>query len=231
MLHWGLPTPSDTAATERSEQHAEELRAEHPGRIILRVDRTDPSKNILRGFLAYRRMFELHPELIGQVTFLALLQPRRQDVDEYVRYRDAIEATVATVNAALATPTWRPIDLRFEENLALAVAAYSMFDVLLVNAVADGMNLVAKEALLVNERDGVLVLSENTGAHAELGAIALTIQPFDIEDQADALHEALTMDAASRHARHDAGVEIVRTNSPAKWLSRQLADIDELAFP
>lgn len=216
------------AETPEAERYEREFTASRRDHVVLRVDRADPAKNILRGFRAYARLLELHRELLGHITFVALLQPSRQDVAEYVEYREAIETLVAEVNARFGDEAWQPIDLRIEENLAQAVAAYRVFDVLVVNAVADGMNLVAKEALVVNQRDGVLALSETTGAHAELGAIAITLHPFDIEQQADALWRALTMPAADRRARHRAGVEIVRTNNVTKWLAHQLADVRAL---
>jgi trehalose 6-phosphate synthase len=218
----------ELAATPETERHEQALRATRRRHLILRVDRTDPAKNILRGFLAYERLLELHPELHGEVTFLALLQPSRQDVREYAQYCAAIETIAHHVNGRFGTSGWQPIDLRIEENLPQAVAAYKQFDVLIVNGVADGMNLVAKEALVVNERDGVLALSESTGAHEELGAVALTLAPFDIEQQANALWDALTMPAEERAKRHAAGVEIVQTNNVAKWLTHQLADIHAL---
>ena len=193
--------------------------------LVLRVDRTDPSKNIVRGFEAFATMLEDHPELAGRVSFLALLQPSRQDVPEYADYLAEIGATVAKVNAAHGADGWAPIDLRLVEDLALAVAAYSVCDVLIVNALADGMNLVAKEAVVVNRRDGVLALSENTGAHQELGAFAVTLHPFDIQQQADALYAALTMDPALRRARREAAASVVRENDIAKWLVAQLADL------
>ena len=201
------------------------------GQLIVRVDRTDPSKNIVRGFKAYARMLEKHPELIGNVDFLALLQPSRQDVPQYEAYLDKIHETVDAVNRRFATDAWQPIDLRLADDLPAAIAAYSMFDVLIANPVFDGMNLVAKEALLVNERGGVLALSENVGAHSELGAIAVTLHPFDIEQQADALYEALTMPSDERHARHEVGAAIVRTNDVQKWLRRQLSDIELMRAP
>ena len=208
--------------------HTTALTMSRRDKLILRVDREDPSKNILRGFRAFERMLELHPELTGNVTFLALLQPTRRDVDEYRQYHDDIVHLVDAINARWRTNAWSPIDLRIADNLPLAVAAYLQFDVLMVNAVADGMNLVAKEALIVNECDGVLALSENTGAYEELGAIAVMLQPFDIEQQADGLWHALTMEPKERRMRHDAGVEIVETNNVAKWLSHQLQDIRNL---
>ena len=170
---------------------------------MLRVDRTDPSKNIVRGFVAYELMLEEHPELHGEVVFLALLQPSRQDVQEYADYLTEIGAAATRVNARFGTGDWQPVDLRLASDMPLAAAAYRRCDVLVVNAVADGMNLVAKEAVVVNEHDMVLALSEATGAHGELGRFALTLHPFDVGQQADALHEALTMPrrAAARPAR------------------------------
>ncbi len=215
------------ATPEAATRHAE-LAAGRPEKIVLRVDRTDPSKNIVRGFHAFARMLEEHPEMCGRVTFLALLQPSRQDVRQYADYLREIHATVDAINARFATSSWLPIDLRLGDDLPLTIAAYGSFDVLMVNPVFDGMNLVAKEALLVNESAGVLMLSENAGAHAELGAIALTLHPFDIEQQASALWDGLTMPLEERQARQEIGAEIVRTNDVQKWLQRQLDDIDLL---
>ena len=199
--------------------------------LVLRVDRTDPSKNIVRGFEAFATMLEDHPELAGKVSFLALLQPSRQDVPEYADYLAEIGATVAKVNAAHGAEGWAPIDLRLAEDLPLAVAAYGVCDVLMVNALADGMNLVAKEAVVVNRRDGVLALSENTGAHQELGAFAVTLHPFDIQQQADALHAALTMDRDLRRARREAAARVVEENDIAKWLTAQLSDLGVVPRP
>ena len=118
-----------------------------------------------------------------------------------------------------------PIDLRIESNMARAVAAYKHYDVLMVNAIYDGMNLVAKEGPLINERDGVMILSENTGAHEELGSFALSVNPFDIENQAQAIHQALTMPISERRERLEHIKRIVRENDIEKWLSAQQTDI------
>jgi trehalose 6-phosphate synthase len=216
---------SRLAASRQSRAAWRDLVASRPEHLVLRVDRTDPSKNVVRGFCAYERLLERRPDLLGAVTFLALLQPSRQDVPAYARYLDAIRRTVARVNARFATATWTPIDLRLVDDLALAVAAYRCFDVLFVNSVHDGMNLVAKEGLLVNERDGVLALSANAGAHDELGAVAVTLDPLDVDQQAEALGRALGMSALERRRRHDVGVAIVESNDVGKWLARQLRDI------
>jgi trehalose 6-phosphate synthase len=216
------------AASDEVAEHADALTetfCREDRQLILRVDRTDPSKNIVRGFEAFATMLEDHPELAGRVSFLALLQPSRQDVPEYADYLTEIGGAVARVNAAHGSEGWEPVDLRLVDDLALAVAAYSVCDVLMVNALADGMNLVAKESAVVNRRDGVLALSENTGAHQELGAFAVTLHPFDIQQQADALHQALTMDQGLRRARRQAAATVVEENDIAKWLDAQLTDL------
>ncbi|MBV8159591.1 MAG: trehalose-6-phosphate synthase, partial [Acidimicrobiia bacterium] len=181
--------------------YEELLRSRRREHLIVRVDRTDLSKNILRGFKAYDVLLQDHPELRGRVTFLAHLQPSRQDVPEYVEYVDQIKRLVADVNLKHGTTEWQPIDLQLGDDFAQALAAYKQFDVLLVNSIYDGMNLVAKEGVLVNERNGVLVLSENTGVHDELGAFALTVNPFDIGEQAETLYRALTMAPEEKRAR------------------------------
>jgi trehalose 6-phosphate synthase len=197
-------------------------------RLIVRVDRTDLSKNILRGFLAYDRMLDKHPDLAGRVTFLSLLQPSRQDVAEYAEYTEGILRLAADINLKHGNVEWQPIDLRMEDNFAQAVAAYRVFDVLFVNPVADGLNLVAKEGVLLNDRNGVLVLSEHAGVHDEIGAHAVSVHPVDIEQQADALYEALFMDPAERRRRHEASVEIIRRNGLAEWFEMQARDISAL---
>jgi len=202
-----------------------ELRARRRDHLLLRVDRTDPSKNIVRGFMAYDLLLRDHPELAEGITFLALLQPSRLDVPEYAAYVERIRATVDEVNDRHGNGRWQPVELHLEDNFELAVAAYKQFDVLMVNAMFDGMNLVAKESIVVNRRDGVLALSENTGAHEELGAFAVTLHPFDLQQQADALYEALTMPAQQRRDRREACVKVVQQNDVTKWLQMQLADI------
>jgi trehalose 6-phosphate synthase len=193
--------------------------------LIVRVDRTDPSKNIVRGFLAFEQLLDDHPELVGKVRFLAFLQPSRQDVPEYAAYVGEIGSVVARVNAKYTRRGQAPIDLRLHEDFATAVAAYTLCDVVLVNSIADGMNLVAKEAVSVSEHNAVLALSESTGAHEELGAFAVTLYPFDVQQQADALYEALTMPATLRRERREAAASIVAANDVTKWLDVQLDDL------
>jgi trehalose 6-phosphate synthase len=218
------------AETEEVEQHRRAIERDllaHDRQLIVRVDRTDPSKNIVRGFRAFGQLLQDHPELVGRVGFLAMLQPSRLDVPEYAEYLGRIGSTVAEVNARYVHEGREPIDLRFQENLPFAVAAYSLCDVLLVNAVADGMNLVVKETAVTSRRDAVLVLSEKTGAYEELGPMAVTAVPFDIQQQADALYEALTMDRDTRRERIQAARALVHEHDVGAWLDAQLADLTE----
>jgi trehalose 6-phosphate synthase len=198
-------------------------RREH---LILRVDRADLSKNVLRGFAAFDLFLEQHPEFREEVTFIAHLIPSRQDVDEYAEYLEKIEALVAVVNHRHGTTDWMPIDLRLRENLEEAIACYKHYDLLIVNAMFDGMNLVAKEGPLVNERHGVSLLSENTGAHEELGEFSLSVNPFDVQEQADAIHRALTMSAEARSWRAEGLKRIIRERDPGDWVDDQLRDIE-----
>jgi trehalose 6-phosphate synthase len=204
-----------------------ELSASRPEFLILRVDRTDPSKNVVRGFRAFELFLDAHPELHGRVGMLALLDPSRQDIPEYAEYLGAIQRAARAVNDRFQLEGWTPIDLRIEDNFLLSVAAYKQYDALLVNAIYDGLNLVAKEAPIVNERDGVLILSENAGAHEELGPWALSVNPFDVEAQAKAIEQAIEMSAEERRARIESIREHVRSHDIGAWLETQLADLDE----
>ena len=203
-----------------------EIVGERSERLVVRVDRTDPSKNVVRGFRAFELYLDAHPEMHGRVSMLALLDPSRQDIPEYAEYLGAIQRAARAVNDRFQQDGWRPLELQIQDNFPQAVAAYKQFDVLLVNAIFDGMNLVAKEAPLVNTRDGVLILSENTGAHEELGPWALTVNPFDVAGQAEAIHEALAMGSDERRARLDSICEHVRSHDIAAWIEGQLAELD-----
>lgn len=196
--------------------------------LILRVDRADLSKNVLRGFTAFDTFLTQHPEFREEVTFIAHLQPSRQDVPEYAEYLERIEALVAVVNHRHGTTDWMPIDLKIYENFHDAVARYKHFDLLMVNAIFDGMNLVAKEAPAVNTRDGVLMLSENTGSHQELADCVLSVNPFDIQEQAETIYRALTMDPEERRVRAERLKEIIFSRNPGDWVDEQLRDIAEL---
>ena len=207
------------------------ISATRPELLIVRVDRTDLSKNVLRGFHAFALLLERHPELVGRVGMLALLNSSRLDLPEYIEYVAAIEREARTLNDRFATESWAPVDLQIRDNFPQAIAAYKQFDVLLVNPIFDGMNLVAKEASLVNKRDGVVVLSENAGAHEELSEWTLNVNPFDIEGQAEALYDALTMPPPERRRRIEALAQYVREHDVEAWSRRQLDDLDRFTRP
>ncbi len=177
------PLPIDSGAVQavasrpRVHEFEGELLRRRRDHLILRVDRADLSKNVLRGFSAFDVFLEQHPEFRERVTFIAQLMPSRTDVPEYAEYLERIEAVVAVVNHRHGSPDWMPIQLKLRDDLEEAVAAYKHYDVLMVNAMFDGMNLVAKEGPMVNERAGVSLLSENTGAHEELGRVRALGQP------------------------------------------------------
>jgi trehalose 6-phosphate synthase len=161
-----------------------------------------------------------------RVSLLALLDPSRQDIPEYVEYLASIEREARGVNQRFQRDGWVPVDLQIADNFAQSIAAYKQYDALLVNPVFDGLNLVSKEAPLVNERDGVLILSENAGSHEQLGEWALTVNPFDVYGQAEAIDAALTMDAGERQRRAEAIRGCVREQDLAAWTAAQLADLD-----
>ena len=217
----------EVAESERVLELEQEIVAERPEFLILRVDRTDLSKNVVRGFRAYELYLEAHPEMHGRGGMVARRDPAPPDLPQYTEYLAAIQRAARTVNDRFQRPGWLPLDLRIEDNFPQAVAAYKQFDALLVNAIFDGMNLIAKEAPLVNARDGVLMLSENAGAHEELGEWAITVNPFDVAGQAEAIHEALTMDAGERERRSKAIKAYVREHDIGAWIDAQLRDLDE----
>jgi trehalose 6-phosphate synthase len=192
--------------------------------LILRVDRIEPSKNNLRGLQAFSTLLEKYPEHIGKVQMLALLVPSRMKVGAYQEYLREIMAEAGLINAKYSDPFWEPVRIVLGDNYRRAIAAMQLYDVLLVNPIADGMNLVAKEGVLVNNRDGVLLLSEYAGAFYELGEQALTVSPFDVYGTAEAMHQALTMTPAERRKRADILREIVTQADVREWFSAQVDD-------
>ena len=214
------------AAGDGVRERREELLAERPEILVLRVDRTDPSKNAVRGFEAFGRLLERRPDLHGRAVLLALLDPSRQEIPEYVAYRDATEQMAAVVNERFGRPGWTPIRLDVRDDFLASVAAYTEYDVLLVNPVMDGLNLVAKEGPLVNARDGVLVLSRNAGAYAELADWALGVDPLDVDEQADALARAIGLPADERRERLAGIRRRVEAHDVDAWAAREQAELE-----
>ena len=230
VRHYPLPISASsfrkTAQRPAVHEYEREVLRRRREHLILRVDRADLSKNVLRGFTAFDLFLDQHPEFREKVTFVAQMMPSRQDVPEYAEYLEKIEALVAVVNHRHGTTDWMPIDLHLVDNVEQAIARYKHYDLLMVNAMFDGMNLVAKEGPLVNERHGVSLLSENTDAHEELGEFALSVNPFDVQEQADAIHRALTMSAEERSWRAEGLKKIISSRDPGDWVDDQLEDID-----
>jgi trehalose 6-phosphate synthase len=205
------------------------LLEQYGGRLlILRIDRIEPSKNIVRGFLAFDELLELHPEYRGKVQFLALMVPSRMEVEEYQSYLNELMGAAGQVNAKYGDSTWEPVRVVVGENYQRAVAALQLYDVLLVNSIADGMNLVAKEGPVVNQQQGVLVLSERTGARQQLESGALVIPPLDVSATAMAMHQALIMPAEERRDRAERLKNMIEGNDIVDWLCRQLEEIVKL---
>ncbi len=227
------PISVDTAAVRRA-AYSKEARSHDrylPNHwnefTVLRVDRAEPSKNIVRGFQAFDRFLEAHEEFQGRVNFVAITVPSRMDVEEYQDYLDDVSAVVGRINAKYANVEtgWQPIHMIMGENYPRALAAMKWYDVLLVNSIIDGMNLVAKEGALLNERNGVLILSEGAGAAIQMGDDAIMVAPADIEGTADAIYQALTMPLAERRHHADRLRRTVEDDDVAEWFRHQLDDI------
>jgi len=191
-------------------------------KLIVRVDRIELSKNVLRGLWAYDELLDTRPQWRGKVVLVTIAYPSREGLAEYLAYRSEIEHTAARLNERWGDANWEPVMLSVADDRARSLGALRAYDVLLVNPVRDGMNLVAKEGPLVNGRDGVLVLSREAGAMDELADAAIGINPFDITETAHAMERALSMDDAERARRADALRQAVRATPAASWLARQL---------
>lgn len=197
-------------------------------KTIIRVDRIEPTKNIVRGFQAYAQMLDEHPELRGVVKFLAFLVPSRQSVPEYKRYYAEVFKTIEEINQHYGTDEWAPIQAFSGNDRTQALAAMQYYDVLLVNPIIDGMNLVAKEGPIVNQRSGVLVLSRTAGAFQQLGKASIPTSPTDVAETAQALYKALTMPSDDRRIKAALARQIVERQDLNAWLQRQITDINEL---
>ncbi|CAL2057067.1 MULTISPECIES: alpha,alpha-trehalose-phosphate synthase (UDP-forming) [Streptomyces] len=196
-------------------------------RTIVRVDRTELSKNIVRGLLAYRQLLDEHPEWREKVVHVAFAYPSRQDLAVYRDYTAQVRRVAEEINSAYGTPGWIPVVLHVKDDFARSLAAYRLADVALVNPIRDGMNLVAKEVPVVSDEGCVLVLSREAGAHEEMGEDALTVNPYDITGTAETLHTALTMPAAERAERSKRLAAAGTALPPARWFLDQLHALDD----
>jgi trehalose 6-phosphate synthase len=186
--------------------------------VILRTDRMEPSKNIVRGFLAFDRLLEARPGLRERVVFVAMVYPSRQGLAEYLAYANEVEQAAARVNERWATRDWTPVILDDRDDFARSVAGLQRYDALLVNPLRDGLNLVAKEGPVCNRRDGVLCLSREAGAYDEMKAAAIPVHPYDIEQTASALDTALSMPLDERAEVASRLRALAAARTPADWL-------------
>ena len=221
------PDPDDMAGAAASDACAREF-AELDAAVgdrafVVRVDRIELSKNLLRGFAAFEDMLERRPEWRERVVFGAYCYPSREGLPEYLAYRQEVETVVRTINERWSTPSWTPILFDPSDNFPRSVAALRRADVFLVNPIRDGLNLVAMEGPMVNERDAVLLLSPEAGSWDQMAGVARAVQPYDVSGTADALAGALAAEPAERaeHAAATRAVALART--PATWLAEQLA--------
>lgn len=220
------PDADDLTATRDSDACARagaDLEARVGSRaVIARSERIELSKNLVRGFLAFDTLLERHPEWRNEVVFVASVYPSREAVPAYAAYRRSVEDTVAQINERWATGSWTPILLDTEDHFPTTVATLARADVVLVNPIRDGLNLVASEAMLINQRDALLALSPQAGVHELLGEAATPVHPYDLVQTAEALHDLLVMPVAERRATAAGLRMLAAARTPADWLADQL---------
>ena len=213
------------AQSPQVENYRQQMQPLLSQQTIVRVDRSEPSKNIVRGLRACELLLERYPDLRGKVSLLQFLVPSRSDLGVYQTYTDEVFEIIDSINDQFGDGNWQPIHVFYENNYAQAIAGMSLYDVLLVNPIIDGMNLVSKEGPLVNKEDGVLILSELAGSYEQLSEYALTICPTDLEGSVRALHQALTMPLDERRRRAAALKRLIQEEDITFWLERQLRDL------
>ena len=215
---------SNSPEVTRHEQHLLSLYGQNNRKVIVRVDRKDPSKNIAAGFRAFSKLLEQQSDLLGKVVFLAFLLPPDANLPDYERCHEEIDHEVQTVNQRFGRSDWRPVTVFHQHSHHHAVAGLRLYDVLLVNSLMEGMNLVAKEGPVVNTRDGVTVLSETVGACHQLRKGVLSVDPTDEEGTAAAMHAALIMPKKERKHRISIINASVKQENSAHWFSNQIRD-------
>jgi len=213
------------AQSDEVKRYKDQLRTRMTGQTIVRVDRSEPSKNVVRGLRVIELLLERYPEYRGKLTVFQFLVPSRSELGVYQTYTDEIFEAIDSINDEYGDVDWQPIHTFYENNYAQAIAGMSLYDVLFVNPLIDGMNLVSKEGPLVNENDGVLVLSELAGSYEQLSEYALGVTPTDLEGSVRALRQALTMPPDERRLRASALKRQVQEEDITYWLERQLRDL------
>jgi trehalose 6-phosphate synthase len=212
-----IDSPEGRAALEALETHLGDRL------LLLRSDRVEPSKNIVRGFLAFDRLLDRAPEWRERVVFVAMLNESRQGLPEYQAYREEVEQAADRVNERWGRSDWEPVVMDLRDDFPRSVAGYARYDALLVNPLKDGLNLVAKEGPMVNRRDGVVCLSPEAGAYDELAPAVLEAHPYDLDQTASALHTALSMPSDARREQAARLRDLASVHTPASWLQAQIS--------
>ncbi|MSP79425.1 MAG: trehalose-6-phosphate synthase [Dehalococcoidia bacterium] len=217
------------ANSPRAQEYEKRMETTITERLIVRVDRAEPNKNVVRGFRAYQLMLQRHPELLGNVKFLAFLAPSRTHIKQYERYLQEIDEVIRDINRSFGKPDWQPIQAFYENNYVQAIAGLRLCDALLVNPVNDGTSLVAKEGPIVSSKKMVLVLSEGSATYDQLKDVALTVSPADIEGTSKALYQAISMSQDERDRRFKALLAKIEQEDALWWLGTQFEDIKALS--
>ncbi|HVF52420.1 MAG TPA: trehalose-6-phosphate synthase [Actinomycetota bacterium] len=212
----------DEAARPEARAWSERFKSESPGQLLVRADRCEPSKNIIRGFQAFSRLLERREDLRTTTRFIACVYPSRQSMGEYQRYAAEVIAAADRVNALFPGS----VQLFSDDDFSRTLGALRVYDALIVNPIMDGMNLVSKEGACINERDGALILSTGAGSFDELGSHSIAIrEPLDIDETSVAIEQALSMPAALRSERAASLRSIVTESTPREWIDAQLHDL------
>lgn len=184
--------------------------------------RSEQTKNLERVLEAIVLLLTAHPEMRRQLQLHLQVIPTRQHLKRYRDYLVRIQKMVHAINAEHGEDGWRPIRAWYEDDRDLGVAQFRDYDVMIVNPLADGRNLIALEAVALNERGGVLILSTEAGVYEDLGEHAIGIDPFDVEDLARAMFQALTMAPDERHLRSVGLKQRATARTPADWFTDQV---------
>ena len=214
------------AESSRAKEYENKLIDLLTEKTIVRIDRIEPSKNILRGFRAYRLLLERNPEMSGKVTFLAFLVPSRTHIRQYQRYLQEVEELVSEINDSFGKPGWKPIVAFYDNNYTQAMAAMKFYDVLLVNPIMDGMNLVSKEGPIVNTKSGVLILSETAGSYDQLKDGVLPVSAADIEGTYRALCQALELPHEKRKEFEEMLRDNIAREDVIDWVQKLFFDLN-----
>lgn len=222
----GIKKLANSKEVSKKENLIKKIKADYF--LFYRTDRADLSKNIIRGFKAYELFLHKYPQYHGKVKFLTTGKPTRQQIREYNDYYYDIVDIIEEINIKYGTDDWKPIEFLFKADYNLVVAAFKNYDCMIVNPIADGMNIVPKEASAVNLSKGVIILSEKAGCFEELKDHVLAVNPYDISQTAEAYKNAITMGYKERENRFDNLQKIVGQRTVYHWISEQFEDIEKI---